>query len=94
MNYVETKLVIEYFNVKMLLTLDLNTMMNILIEEFGGHFTIEYCEMKKQSRVKSSRNKEGITFVDERFFLFELEKTGNKKRRSDLEQRIINEGQK
>ena len=87
-------LVIRYHNIKMLLTLDLNTLIRILLEEFGSTLELRFEEMSEVERVQSTKIVEGLHAVQERFYLFWVDPDGKLQRREDLEQKTVHEGRK
>lgn len=85
---------IKYHNRKMLMTLDLNMLVNVLMDAFGDTFVLEFKEMDESEKVRTSENVKGIQAVTERFWV--LEDIGNQeyRRRLDLEEKTIREGMK
>ncbi len=84
-------IVIKYFNLKMLLTLDVNKMVEVLINEYGSDLTVEFKHMSNQEQAQSSKVIHTFTAVRERFQVFE-NKDSELIRKPDLEHKIVKEG--
>jgi hypothetical protein len=90
----EIKLILKYHNLKMLLTIDMNKLTEILIDYYGRNIIINFIEMDKEEKKKSSQIENFVLLVRERFWLFEADESNEIVRRNDLEIRIIDEGRK
>jgi len=91
---VTKKFLIIYHNLKMLLTLDLNKLIEIIIDQYGENVLIEFVSMTQNEKEKSSKVDAGILKIVERFKLYESDDAGNKIRRKDIEEKAIREGLK
>ena len=78
----------------MLQTLDLNTLVRILMEMYGRELRLRFRKMNQEERDAAEEPMEIVTAVRTRFLLIELWSDGSEVRREDLEERIIHEGQK
>ena len=87
------KLIIKYHNVKMLLTLDMNTFFQIIEENFGSSFELKFEEMNEKEKESTTSLTDGLRKVNERFWIFSLDKE-KEYRRKDLETEIISRGHK
>lgn len=94
MNMSISKIVIKYHSLKMLLTLDLNRLIMVLIKKYGNDININIIVMNNEERAISSDITNGITLINERFWILETYKNGDIIRKKEIEQKIISEGQK
>ncbi|MCP3168329.1 hypothetical protein LZ199_36095 [Myxococcus sp. QH3KD-4-1] len=78
----------------MFLTVDQNTMMAVLLEQFGPHFTMEIQPMTESEKALAEEDLGIVTAVRSRFFLVEVRPDQELIRHKDLEERIIQEGRK
>jgi len=90
----EVKLILKYHNLKMLLTIDINKLTEILIDYFGKNININFIEMNDEEKKESTEMCSFILTVRERIWLFEINENKDIIRRNDLELRIIDEGRK
>ena len=80
----------------MLLTIDLNTLISVLLSEFGPTIRIDLEEMSAVERAGTSEpvpEVPGLRAVRERIYLFVYD-SKSWVRREDLEQKIAAQGQK
>jgi hypothetical protein len=85
---------VSFHSIKMLLTLDLNTLTRVLLDEFGTHLNVEFRPMTDTERNGVEYKIDFITGIRTRFFLLERRPDGSEMRREDLEDRIIKQGLK
>ena len=78
----------------MLLTLDLNTLFEVLLDEFGEHLELDIDAMTEEEREWAEDRSEPITRVATRFVVEDLSVPESPRRREDLEQRIVQLGRK
>lgn len=90
----EPRLLVVFHSVRMLLTLDLNTMLSILIEVFGTNVVMEFRPMSESERASAEYESDGITAVRTRFIMKEVRGDGSELRLAELEERIVREGRK
>ena len=88
------KILIKYYSLKMLLTVDLNTLTEYLFQEFGDSFVLEYKPMNQEEVNSVTNDESGISIVHERFWLFHEGQSGDIERKKSLEELIIEKGQK
>ncbi len=88
------KILIKFHNFKMLMTLDLNTLVAVLLDNYGENIVIEFQVMTIQEQSDTVEIVDEINLVLERFWVFECFDTGRKQRRKDLEEQIIQKGVK
>jgi hypothetical protein len=89
-----SKIIVKYYSKKMLLTIDLSNLVEVLISVFGESIQLDLLVMNEEERLQCSSSEEGIIRVNDRIQVFEVQQDGSTNRREDLEQRIVNEGQK
>lgn len=82
-------MIIKYYNLKILLTIDLNKLIEMIIHEYGDSIQLELQVMTKSEKEQVSTMESGILRIIERFWIIE-----NDQRRKDLEESIIDEGRK
>ncbi|WP_444905218.1 hypothetical protein ACJJIU_11245 [Microbulbifer sp. CnH-101-E] len=87
------QIVLKYYSLKMLLTVDLNSLVSTLVSVFGDSVRLDLSIMDEDEKYQCSNDVEGILSVNERIWLFE-ELKGTLHRRKDLEERVIAQGQK
>jgi hypothetical protein len=88
------KIILKYYSLKMLLTVDLNNLITVLLSVFGESIQLDLLAMNEDERLHCSSSEEGILRVNERIWVLEVRQDGSAHRREDLEQRIVEEGQK
>lgn len=84
---------VKYHNRRMLLTLDLNELVKVLVDEFGPSLVLQLEEMTEGERVATRDHQDGLDIVRERFQLFVTGAEGPV-RRQDLERVIVQQGRK
>ena len=85
---------LKYHSEKVINTVDMNTLFSILVTEYGKCISLDLIEMNESERKECTRVEFGIEFVDEAFRLFEVYEIEKVRRRKDLEEKIVNLGQK
>ena len=88
------EIVVKYHNHKMLMTLDLNTLVDVLLKTFGEQLVLRFKPMSDEERGNSSDRARSITAVRERFWILEETDAGDRHRRKDIEDKIVREGRK
>ncbi len=88
----EHKIVIKYYNIKMLMTLDCNMLLRTIIEIYGNNICIQYLHMSQAEQNSASSIIDGMTAVNTRFEVYESVGDSKYQRRIDLEERIVNQG--
>ena len=89
----QSTLIIRYYDERMLLTLDLTTLIGILLREFHAPLELHFEPMSAEERDQVSEMVDGIRAVRERFWLFHT--AGDTlSRLQDLERRVVKQGQK
>ena len=86
------EVIIKYFSVRMLDTLDANQLFRCLFERFG-ECQITFAPMTPQDTAAASTEVRGIEAVSERFWIFHPAEGGLVRQR-DLEATIVRVGQK
>ena len=86
------EMVIKYFSVRMLGTLDLNQLFRCLFEKFG-ECQITFVPMAPQEKAAASTEVHGIEAVGERFWIFHRA-DGGLVRQPDVETTIVRLGRK
>jgi len=76
------------------MTLDLNTLLRVLLEEFGEHIELQVDPMTEEERAAAEDRTRPITKVTNRLMIFDLSNSELPVRREDLEQRIVQQGRK
>lgn len=89
----QPKVVIRYHSERMLATLDLTTLVSILIEEYGAPLELRFEPMDTAETDVVTEDMGGITAVRQRFWILEGDACTSARRR-DLEKRAVHEGQK
>ena len=74
---------IYYHSKKMLLTLDLGTMIELLLEEYGEQLKVSFLPMTDEERASAEDSSGPVTMVPRRFFLRERYSDGSVRRRED-----------
>jgi len=88
------RIVVKYFNERMLLTVDLQTLFTFLFEEYGDGVNIAFAEMDVLEKSQSSEDVDGILAVRDRFHILETTHTNDVRRRDDLERLAAHFGRK
>jgi hypothetical protein len=86
-----------YFGQKMLLTLDLTWMLELLTSRFGASISIHFMDMNDAQKAASSHRLTGpvkMLAVDQRFHLYQLKPDHTLTRLPELEDEIIQWGRK
>ncbi len=87
------EIVVVFHSEKMLQTLDLNLLIQVLMTVYGHDLTLRFRPMSKCERESAEELADGIvTTVRRRFLLKELQPDGQEVRREDLERRMVPEG--
>jgi hypothetical protein len=86
-------IVLRYYSLKMLQTVDLNNLIAVLVSVFGESMQLDLLAMNDDEKQQCSKLEEGILRVNERIWVFEVRPDG-RHRRKDLEQKIVGEGRK
>ncbi|NTX03323.1 hypothetical protein [Myxococcus sp. CA040A] len=76
------------------MTVDLNTLMEVLLEQFGPRVTLEVQPMTESEKALAEENLGIVTAVRSRFILTEVRSDQESIRHKDLEERIIQKGRK
>jgi len=84
---------IRYHSLWMLRTLDLNHLVQVLFDEYGGDVSLSCIPMTESERGEVTTNHEGIDGIQERFWIVE-DGNNSQLRRTDLEMRTVDFGQK
>lgn len=87
-------IVMVFHSNKMLLTLDLDTLIRVLLEAFGSRLAVQFRPMTDAEREAAEDRTGVVTAVHTRFLLKELRPDGLEVRREDLEERVVREGRK
>lgn len=87
------EVLVKYHNARMFLTIDIQTLFSVLFEEFGEGIKVEIAPMLPTERSQSSTEVSPVTIVTERFWIFTCEAEGLK-RHTELERRVVDEGDK
>ena len=91
----EPEIAVVFHSEKMLQTLDLNMLVQVLMGVYGRELTLLFRTMSKSEREAAEELVDGIvTAVRTRFMLKELQPDGEGVRREDLERRVVHEGRK
>ncbi len=90
----QPRIILVFHSTRMLLTLDLNTMVRLLLETFGQEIILQLRPMTDVEREAAEERNEVITFVRTRFLIKELREDGTEVRHEDLEGRMVHEGRK
>ena len=88
------KVELVFHSSKMLLTLDLQKVFEILVEEYGEELTLSVMPMTAAERAASEDSSGPVTLVPTRFILREVHDGKRIVRRVDIEERMIHEGRK
>jgi hypothetical protein len=90
----EPNFLVLFHSVRMLLTLDLNEMIQVLMEAFGTNIAVTFRPMSEAERVSAEYECQGITMVRSRFILKQIRDDGSEVRLAELEERIVDQGRK
>ena len=90
----EAMIVVVFHSERMLLTLDLNTLVQVLMEIYGRELTLRFRAMSDSEKEAAEEQTEILPAVRTRFLLKEPGPDGEEVRREDLERRIVREGRK
>lgn len=90
----QNRIVIKYYDRRMLLTVDIHTLLNVVFDNYGDSVKIELVEMDDQEKDTSVETIEGIRAIRERFQILEIKSPDGVQRRKDLENLAIAIGTK
>lgn len=85
---------IHYHSLKMLMTVDLNTFVEVLLKDFGPSITLELHPMTDAEQAVAEESTGVATAVRIRFMLYEVHPPNELIRNKVLEDKIIHFGQK
>jgi hypothetical protein len=88
------KLLLRFYNKKMLLTLDIETLLFLILEECGYSVILDIEEMTEDERGLAEDRTGAIPHVATRFILEDHTHPDRPRRLEDLEYRIVQYGQK
>ena len=88
------RVVVKYYSCRMLLTADLNALLNTLFDVYGDDVTIEFVAMSELDRRVSTEKTAAVPVVRDRFQVFEMQEATGARRRPDVEQAAIAAGAK
>ena len=88
------KIILKYYSLKMLLTIDLSKLIEVLILKFGSSLQIDLELMDDSEKDQVTCTKSGILKVNERFWLLGQNQNGDNSRLQELEQKTLEEGKK
>lgn len=86
--------IVKYHNRKMLLTLDLNALVEVITQADGDETTIHILPMARQERAETLGDVGLVNTVRERFWILESGPDESLQRRTDLESQIVATGKK
>ena len=86
--------VVKYHNRKMLATIDLNSLINVLMQSYGDGTTIRFEPMNASEREQTLEDVGGIAGVRERFWILEDCGEGRLRRQPKLEETVVSKGVK
>lgn len=89
-----TNITVKYHSAKMLMTIDLNMLFQVLLDIYGSYLIIKFELMNKSEQIHATETVDGLVAVKERFWILEGGETENLNRRKDLEKKIIMAGAK
>ena len=90
----QPRIILRFHSRKMLQTLDLGTLFDILLQEYGEPLQLQLVGMTARERTDAEDRTGPVTLVPTRFTLWEQGDEGGLVRRKDLENRIVREGRK
>ena len=90
----QPRLILRFHSRKMLQTLDLGALFNIILREHGDPLQLQLVGMTAEERAEAEDRTGPVTLVPTRFTLWEQGDEGGLVRREDLENRIVREGRK
>lgn len=94
MTEAEKSFILKYHNRKMLLTLDLNALVEVITQADGDETTIHILPMTHEERADALDDIGLVDAVRERFWILESGPDESLQRRTDLESQIVGTGQK
>lgn len=87
-------IVVKYHNQRMLLTLDLNALVEVIMRKYGDETVIEFAPMTAQERAETMDDSSVMNAVRERFWIFEVGADQALQRMSELETAAVATGVK
>lgn len=91
----DSRIVVKYHNRRMLLTVDLNVLLDTLFDAYGDGVIVEFAGMDEREKAESSDAVEGLRAVRDRFRIYEAGPPPfGARRREDLEQAAVAGGRK
>jgi hypothetical protein len=88
------RIVVKYFDRRMFLTLDLQTLFVTLFDVYGDGANIEIAEMDEREKAESTEAVKGFQAIRERFRILETTLSNGVRRRKDLEELAVALGRK
>jgi hypothetical protein len=89
-----SRIVVKYHNRRMLLTVDLNALLDTLFDAYGDGVIVEFAEMNEREKAESIDAVEGLRAVRDRFRIYDVGSPSGARRREDLEQAAVAGGRK
>ena len=86
--------VVKYHNRRMLLTLDLNALVEVIMATYGDGTSIEFMPMTDDERDETLESPNLVNAVRERFWILEVNSDLTTKRRMELEVAAVESGVK
>lgn len=88
------QVVVKYHNRRMLLTVDIHTLLRTVFDAFGDEVTVAFVAMTEAERRESLDESGEIPLVRDRFQVFEVRAPAEARRRPDIERAAIAAGAK
>ena len=88
------RVVVKYYSRRMLITVDIPTLLDALFDAYGDDVSVEFVAMSESERRESTDAAGAVPAVRDRFQVFDIQQASGPRRRSDLERVAIAAGAK